>query len=58
MTALLPCPFCGHEPEYGQTGLTPLFSVHCPNDYCIVASQATAHTLDEAVKAWNTRYAQ
>jgi len=56
MIALLPCPFCGHEADYGQTGLTPFFSVHCPNDYCPVSCQATAHTLTEAIKAWNTRH--
>ena len=57
MTGPLPCPFCGHEADAGRIGSTLLYGVDCSNDYCPVESQATAHTLDEVIKLWNTRHA-
>ena len=53
MTSPLPCPFCGHDASCGA--VVSRFAITCSNDYCPVESQATAHTLDEAIQLWNTR---
>ena len=41
---LLPCPFCGREPEIYPSGI-----VHCANVYC------AAWYLNRPVEEWNTR---
>ena len=56
MIGPLPCPFCGHEAQAGKIGLTARFAVTCSNDHCPVESQATAHSVDEAIKLWNKRH--
>jgi hypothetical protein len=54
--APLPCPFCGHEADASRVGHTRRFAVTCGADEgCIVEAQATAGTLEDAVKLWNTR---
>ena len=49
----LPCPFCGHDASTGP--VVTRYAVTCSNDYCPVESQATAHTIEEAIELWNTR---
>lgn len=49
------CPFCGSDPVVGRVNLTTRFSVHCDDDYCSVAPQATASTVDDATALWNRR---
>ena len=56
MTKPLPCPFCGHEADVGRIGYTNKFAVTCSNDDCPVESQATAHTMEEAIELWNKRH--
>ena len=60
---LLPCPFCGASAETGEKTVEfwnypPLIQavVKCSNRDCPVEPEATGETLEEAAKAWNTRY--
>ena len=54
MSDLLPCPFCGHEPEVRAGRGGTRWYVQCMNDQC----KCTVQLFDsraQAVKAWNTR---
>lgn len=51
----LNCPFCGHEADASRIGLTSRYGVTCTNDDCPVEAQATAGSLNEAIRLWNTR---
>lgn len=50
---LLPCPFCGGKAQSQIFGGYPyVFTVSCQSCEC---GHASAKSIDEAVKAWNTR---
>lgn len=57
---LLPCPFCGGEPEVepsyrrGQNEPSTVV-VACRSDDCTVAVGARGDTVEEATKRWNER---
>ena len=51
----LPCPWCGHDADAGRIGLTSRYGVDCTNGDCPVEAQATAGTMEEAIRLWNTR---
>jgi hypothetical protein len=48
--ALLPCPFCGGQPEI----LRGHFFVHCPNPDC-ATDGPTGDDERDAIRLWNTR---
>lgn len=52
-TKLKPCPFCGGKPavqeKYGY------FNISCPDFDCPASNNAWFKSLEESVKAWNTR---
>lgn len=50
---LLPCPFCGSEPELGSFGRA--VTVHCPNENCDVGAETAADTERAAFEQWNRR---
>jgi hypothetical protein len=55
MLAPMNCPFCGNEAEAGRIGITTRYGVQCSNEDCPVESQATAGSMDDAIRLWNTR---
>lgn len=59
---LKPCPFCGKQPlivcpdnSYGSAMITCGDDNECPVDLTAWGDLQTGETLDDAVKAWNTR---
>jgi len=53
---LLPCPTCGHEPEYAMF-LPTRHAVYCHNPKCPVWHRTKYHfTKAEAIAAWNHRF--
>ena len=55
---LLPCPFCGKEPEIDQYKIqgVMLWNVACMNDDCLVEVETEDFESEEdAIKAWNKR---
>ena len=53
---LKPCPFCGHEAAYYQSGGSSSdYEVGCFNGECPVEPHAWAESEEEAIVKWNTR---
>jgi len=50
---LKPCPFCGEQAS-GIKVLPDQFMIACCNDNC-ECSNSIYDTIQEAIKAWNTR---
>jgi len=57
MTELLPCPFCGTEPDFMNANAEKSLSalVHCLNEKCGVQPSLGAYTNEQAVAMWNDR---
>ena len=58
MKQLLPCPFCGKEPEVDNYKIKDIkhWNVSCMNDACLVHAETDDFELKkEAIKAWNKR---
>ena len=58
MKQLLPCPFCGKEPEIDKYKIKGLmhWDVSCMNDYCLVHVETDYfESEEEAIGAWNKR---
>lgn len=55
-TELLPCPFCGDQPELSPALLRmkPAWMVECHNESCFASTLARITDRD-AIKAWNRR---
>ena len=49
---LLPCPYCGGEGKFKESGYMPEFWVRCKKCF---ADTRICKTPDKAIKAWNTR---
>jgi hypothetical protein len=50
------CPFCGATPEPFVAHLTKWISIQCMNDDCGVRPYTRyCDTVDDAIRAWNTR---
>ena len=58
MNQLLPCPFCGKEPEidgYKIKGIMH-WNVSCMNDHCLVHVETDDfESEEESIGAWNKR---
>lgn len=55
---LLPCPFCGKEPEIDQDEIRGImhWNVGCMNDDCLVDVETIDfESKEDAVKVWNQR---
>ena len=55
---LLPCPFCGKEPEIDKYKIQGVmhWDVSCMNDNCLVLVETDSFESEEdAMKAWNKR---
>lgn len=53
--ALLPCPFCGNQPEIMNIGdARKGLMLECITDGC-VKPHVSCHRHDRAIKKWNTR---
>ena len=58
MKQLLPCPFCGKEPEIDNYKIQSIiyWNVSCMNDHCLVhVETADFESEEEAIGAWNKR---
>jgi Lar family restriction alleviation protein len=58
MKQLLPCPFCGKEPEIDKYKIKGImhWNVGCMNDHCLVHVETDDfESKDEAIGAWNKR---
>lgn len=62
VTELKPCPFCGKPPlivcpdnSYGSAMITCGDANECPVDLTAWGDLATGETIEDAVRAWNTR---
>ena len=58
MKQLLPCPFCGKEPEIDRYKIKGImhWNVSCMNDHCLVHVETDDfESEEEAIGAWNKR---
>jgi len=56
MNVIIPCPFCGKQPDYLKTALPNDSWVACDNKKCgVKPSTPYCETWDRAVSIWNTR---
>lgn len=56
-TKLLPCPFCGSEPDIVQDRPMPgWMSVRCTNSVCLRPSTDWSRDQEYCAQTWNLRY--
>lgn len=60
ITALLPCPFCGGDLPYTDEESCRIFGKRTGHNFAVACSSCEvsapgAHTIDEAIAAWNSR---